>query len=422
MENEARKEDMNVSFYSRTMGLLDSDPLEEIFALNLGDFLSEHLISDDLADKIANSNHNKTEGLKNQLKELISIYSIDNTLSILGFDENEDYILYNSIAKTVKQMLALEGCTIFLARRGEDIKLRGNSEESERFINEHIINSWKNKEDNKYSEGNLDYYIFPMKNNFECIGAIEVARKQDRALEEEYINLLKITSGLFVTSLGIQKLIDEVKKVLDDKIVSTGELQNLRAQLTSIIGDLGDQQQDFVETLAATIDFKKGLKKSDHSRQTAELSRKICKEMGLGEKTTDLIYYAGLLQNIGQITLDEGLLNKKDKLTELEWKQLEESPNAGVSLLMNINFLSEVVPYISYKQERWNGSGGPEGLEGFSIPLGSRIISVADAFQAMTEDRAHRAAMTKEQAIETLNKEAGIKWDPAVVEILKKVV
>ena len=139
-------------------------------------------------------------------------------------------------------------------------------------------------------------------------------------------------------------------------------------------------------------------------------------------KQTDLIYYAGLLQNIGQITLDEGLLNKKDKLTELEWKQLEESPNAGVSLLMNINFLSEVVPYISYKQERWNGSGGPEGLEGFSIPLGSRIISVADAYQAMTEDRAHRAAMTKEQAIETLNKEAGIKWDPAIVEILQKVI
>mgnify|MGYP003320224349 CR=1 FL=1 len=80
------------------------------------------------------------------------------------------------------------------------------------------------------------------------------------------------------------------------------------------------------------------------------------------EKTVDLIYYAGLLQNIGKITLSEELFTKKDKLTDAEWNELKNTPNAGVDLLMNINFMSEVVPYINYQQERYNGCGYPEGI------------------------------------------------------------
>lgn len=416
------KEDMNVSFYSRSDNMLDTDPLEAIFALNLGEFLSEHLISEELAKKIAKSDRNKTESLKKQLQELISIYSIDNTLSILGFESNDDYVIYNSIAKTVKLMLSLETCNIYLSKKGENkLKLQGSSDSCDTLPNKYIKSSWKDKCDNTFDTKDIRHFVFPMKNNFECIGAIEVTRNISRPLEEEYANLLRITAGLFVTSLGIQKLIDEVKKVLANDVVSTGELQNLRAQLTAIIGDLGDQQQIFVETLASAVDFKRGLKTNSHSKDTAEISRKICHEMGLGDKTTDLVYYAGLLQNIGQITLDEKILNKREKLTDEEWKQLQESPNAGVSLLMNINFLSEVVPYINYKCERWDGTGTPEGLEGNSIPFGSRIISVADAYCALTEDRAHRKAKTKEEALEILKQESGVKWDPTVVDALLKI-
>ncbi len=91
---------------------------------------------------------------------------------------------------------------------------------------------------------------------------------------------------------------------------------------------------------------------------------------------------------------------------------------------MNINFLSEVIPYIHYHKERWDGRGEPEGLKGNSIPFGSRIIAVADAYTAMTSDRSYRDAMTSEQALEIVKQEAGIKWDPDVVnalfEVLKK--
>ena len=90
--------------------------------------------------------------------------------------------------------------------------------------------------------------------------------------------------------------------------------------------------------------------------------------------------------------------------------------------LMNINFLSEVIPYIHYHKERWDGKGVPEGLKGNSIPFGSRIIAVADAYTAMTSDRSYRNDMKKEDALEIIKSEAGIKWDPDVVNALFEVL
>ena len=97
---------------------------------------------------------------------------------------------------------------------------------------------------------------------------------------------------------------------------------------------------------------------------------------------------------------------------------MQNHPNVGVSILMSINFLSEVVPYINYHKERWDGKGEPEGLKGQSIPLGSRIIALADAYSAMTSDRTYRSALSKEKALEIIKQEAGSKWDPEVVDIL----
>ena len=414
-------QDSGVSIYSRSINLLDDDPLEEIFALNLGDFLTEHLINPELAHKISDKVRDKNESLKEQLRELVSIYSIDNTLSLLGFKNDEDYVIYNSIAKTIKLMLSLEGCNIYLCNKGEELKLRGNSDdEIDGKIEDYILTCHKDERDFVFEKDGKQISVFPMKNNFECIGSIEIIRNANKPLEEQFAQLIKITAGLFVTSLGLQKLIDEVNRLISQKIVSTSELQNLRAQLTAIIGDLGDQQQAFVEKLAYAVDCK-GKYENNHSKRTAELSREICHYLELNEKTTDLIYYAGLLQNIGKITLSDDLFCKKEKLTKEEWDKLQEHPNAGVSLLMNINFMSEVVPYIHYQRERWNGQGAPEGLNGNSIPFGSRIIAVADAYCALLENRPQRKALNSSEALEILKSESGIKWDPVVVDALVKL-
>ncbi len=445
-----------VSLFSRSMDLIEGDPLEEIFALNLGDFLSEHLISDDLAKKIGKNVKDKSISLKNQLKELISIYSLDNTLCVLGFSSKEDYVIYNSIAKTIVQMLDLDACHIYLTKENakgldktdNDLILVGSSIEfkddiyghnigyklndksfiSEAFLKKETIEAKNPKFSHRFNpiealnENKVKVLTaIPMHNNAQVVGVIVIESYVDRFFQDEYLRLIESTAALFATSMFLQKMTEETSSLLTNSDAIIGDLQHMRAELTSLIGDLGDHQQAFVQRLASAVDAK-GQYKVSHSQNTANLARLICKQLGLNEKTIDLIYYAGLLQNIGKITLPESIFTQKGNLSTEEWAKLQNHPNVGINLLMSINFLSEVIPYIHYHKERWDGGGEPEGLRGNSIPLGSRIIAVADAFSAMTADRAYRKAMLKHQAVEIMKKEAESKWDPIIIDALASVI
>lgn len=445
-----------VSLFDRSVDLIKEDPLEEIFALNLGDFLSEHLISEDLVEKIGRNAKDKVSSLKNQLTELISIYSLDNTLCVLGFSSKEDYVIYNSIAKTVTQMLDMDACHIYLTKENakgldkthNDLILVGSSIEfnddlyshdlgymfndksfvSEAFSKRETIEAKNPQFSHRFSpikELNEDKVkiitAVPMHNNAETVGVIVIESYCDKFFQDEYLRLIESTATLFATSMTLQKLTEETSVLLANPEAAVGDLQHMRAELTSLIGDLGDQQQAFVQLLASAVDAK-GQYKVSHSENTAELAKLICKHLELNEKTTDLIYYAGLLQNIGKITLPEEIFSHQGELSKDEWTKLQNHPNVGVNLLMSINFLSEVVPYIHYHKERWDGRGEPEGLSGYSIPLGSRIIAVADAFSAMTADRPYRKAMLKSQALDVMKKEAATKWDPIIIDALSHVI
>ena len=447
-----KKMENGVSVFSRTTELLGEDPLEEIFALNLGDFLTEHLISEELAQKIKKHDANdKSDGLKKQLKELISIYSINNTLSVLGFSSKEDYVIYNSIAKTIVQMLDIEACHIFLAEEyakglkseEQDIVLVGSSVDFDDDIysfkigcriddNNFLAEAFDNKKTimiparqvpdvlQKLVAGNLDnseFIAIPMHNNAESVGVVLLQNPAAKPLSNEFVMLVKTTAKLFATSMLLQKLTEETGRTIADEVISSSELQHLRAELTATIGDLGEQQQQFVEMLAKAVDAKSQYS-NNHSQNVANLAKELCNYLELNEKTKDLIYYAGLLQNIGKITLPAELFNKKGELSKDEWEKLQNHPNVGVSLLMSINFLSEVIPYIHYHKARWDGKGEPEGLKGHSIPLGSRIIALADAYCALTEERPYRPAMSKQKALEIISEEAETKWDPVLVNSL----
>jgi len=450
------KEELGASLFGKTIDYVDNDPLEEIFALNMGDFISEYLISEDLANKIGKNAKDKVEKLKSQLKELVSIYSLDNTLCVLGFSSQDEYVVYNSIAKTLTQILDVDACHIYMTQeytKGLNIDdkllgLVGSSIEFDEDIyakklgytvddKSIIIKAFNTLEkiqikdvskiDSFIPKYELKEYdvkslaIFPIHNNAYIVGVIVIENYKEKMIKRAFSQLVETIGRLFGTSMHLQKEIEHVEDVLKRNNVYEKQLQHLRAELTALIGDLGTQQQAFVEKLAKAVD-EKGQYKVSHSQNTAELSKKLCKQLGLNEKTTDLVYYAGLLQNIGKITLPESLFTKKGKLSKEEWEKLQNHPNVGVNLLMNINFLSEVIPYIHYHKERWDGGGEPEGLKGNSIPFGSRIIAVADAYTAMTSDRSYRNAMTKEDALETIKQESRIKWDPDVVNALFEVM
>ena len=407
------------------------DPIEEIFALNLGDFISEELISKDLAEKISSNVKDKRKKLVEQLKELVTIYSMKNTLCVLNFETKEDYAIYTAIANSIIQMFEVEKCNIYLSKdyaRGManpefDLILVGSSVENIRRsgykLNEQSIISVCFVECDTISADGIT--AVPMCSNSKKVGVIAIEDKKANLIAKSYLSLLESMAKLFASSMALQEEIDNTNKLIDEEKSFESDLKHSRAELTAMIGDLCDCQQHFVEHLARAVDTK-GQYKVAHSKNTAELARKICKQIGLNEKTTDLIYYAGLLQNIGKIMLPEKMFSTSAKYTPEELKLMQEQSNIGVNLLMNINFLSEVVPYVTYQKERFDGSGKPEGLKGMSIPFGSRIIAVADAFCAMTTDRPYRKAMPVEKALEILKEEAGSKWDPDVVNALSEVI
>lgn len=424
--------DSNVSLFGQSEEyLVGSDPIEEIFALNLGDFISEHLISDDLAKKIGSNVKDKKERLKSQLEELVSIYSLKNTLCVLNFETKEDYAIYTAIAHSIVQMLEVEKCNIYLAK--DFARGMANPDFDLVLVGTSVENLYRSGF--KYSENSIISVAFaerqtlsangvvavPMFCNSQNVGVIAMEDKKSNLIAKEYLALVESMAKLFATSMTLQGEIDNTNVLIADEESHMSDLQHSRAELTALIGDLCDYQQSFVENLARAVDIK-GRYNVSHSKNTAELARKICKQLGLNEKTTDLIYYAGLLQNIGKMILPDKIFTTSGKLSAEDLKLMQSQSNVGVNLLMNINFLSEVVPYIVYQKERYDGSGSPEGLKGMSIPFGSRIIAVADAYSAMTSDRAYRKAMTTLKAMSIMQEESGKKWDPAVVDALAACV
>ena len=411
MDKEEKKQ-VGVSLFGQSDYLVGEDPIEEMFALNLGDFIAENLISEDLAKKIS-TKANKKERLQNQLKELIDIYSSKNTLCVLNFSTNEEQAIYTSISKSIVQMLEVESCKIYLTK-DKKLTLVGNSttETSEcnvkldELMHQDII-----------QKENLTY--IPMRSSVMPAGVIEI--KSEKELDEDYLELIISIANLLGTTITLQGEVEHTNQLISDNSTSEIELKQQRAELTALIGDLCDYQQNFVESLANAVD-RQGKYTVSHSRNTAKLARGICRKLGLNEKTTDLIYYAGLLQNIGKITLPEKIFATNGKLSSDELQKIKNHINVGVNLLMNINFLSEVVPYITYQSERVDGSGTPEGLKGQSIPLGSRIIAVADAYSAMTSDRPFRKAMDSDKALEIITSETDTKWDKDVVNALQSVI
>lgn len=420
---------------------IENDPLEAIFALNMGDFMTEHLISEELLSKIDTSVKDKISRLKGQLKELISIYSLDKTLTLLGFDSEEEHIIYDAIAKTIAQMLDTSNCDVYLTP--EFIKNLSETGLKANDTVEHLIKigtSEQNQSIERLSAEQNEHpaieaflemktiykktekgvlLAVPLANNWGKVGVIVVNDSKTGEIRKELINLVQVTANLFVTSMRLQKLIEQAEECIEAKDADPVELRQLRAELTASIGDLGDEQQQFVEALADAVDSKS--KSREHSRRVAQTAKEICDFLELNEKTTDLIYYAALLHNIGQISLPEEIFSSSDKPAPDVWNRLQNHPNIGVNLLMKINFLSEVIPYVHFHKERWDGRGTPEGLAGMSIPLGARIIAVADAYHAMLSERPHRKPLSKGEALNLLRQEAGIKWDPTIVNALYEI-
>jgi len=178
-------------------------------------------------------------------------------------------------------------------------------------------------------------------------------------------------------------------------------------------------KREFVEALtvlAKLIEMRDSYT-AGHSEKVSMWSEIVARKLGLSREEQEKIKLAARLHDIGKISIPDGILNKPAPLSKEEYAEIKKHSALGADLFSNIKSLKEVSKIIRHHHEWYNGEGYPDGLAGEEIPLGSRIISVADAYQAMTSDRPYRKAFSKEKAIAELERGAGSQFDPKIVRI-----
>lgn len=176
-----------------------------------------------------------------------------------------------------------------------------------------------------------------------------------------------------------------------------------------------------VSALSQAIDAKDGFTRG-HADRVSRIASAVARELRLSESAIEQIELAGLLHDIGKIGVEDRILMKPMRLEADEQELMRRHPIYGASILEPSAALRPLVPLVLHHHENFDGSGYPEGLKGDQIPLGSRIIIVADAYEAMTSDRIYRKAIGHTRAMEQLNKYKGIQFDPAAVRALEQLI
>jgi diguanylate cyclase (GGDEF)-like protein/putative nucleotidyltransferase with HDIG domain len=174
-----------------------------------------------------------------------------------------------------------------------------------------------------------------------------------------------------------------------------------------------------IEALAMAVEAK-DRNTHRHLMRVRIYVTELGKIMGLNKPTMQALTSAALLHDIGKLAVPEYIINKPGKLTPEEFEKMKIHPVVGADILERINFPYPVVPIVRGHHEAWDGSGYPDGLKGEEIPIGARILTTVDCFDALASDRPYRKAMSTEEAMGFVQKRAGIQFDPAIVNLLEE--
>jgi putative nucleotidyltransferase with HDIG domain len=181
-----------------------------------------------------------------------------------------------------------------------------------------------------------------------------------------------------------------------------------------------DIERSYLQTVGAltnAIEAKDPYTKG-HTERVAKLSMRMAEALGLSGQEKEHLRFAALLHDVGKIGINRDILRKLSALNEEETDEMRSHPGKGVQILTPIHFLKPVLSSIRHHHEHYDGTGYPLGLKGGEIPFKARILSIADAWDAMRSDRPYRAALSLEEAKRELLRHAGTQFDPDIVDVL----
>jgi len=226
------------------------------------------------------------------------------------------------------------------------------------------------------------------------------ARLYGRDLEALYEAARGREKALALTYRQLQSAYQHSLRYAQDLREAHERLQ--RAILQSLLG--------LAAALEAQAPYARG-----HSERVARMARHLAKALGLSESSVQIVAQAGLLHDLGKIGIPEAVLRKPAPLTEAEWEAMRQHPVVGAQIVAPLEFFAEGAFIVRHHHERVDGSGYPDRLAGEAIPLGARIVAVADVYDALTSDRPYRPKLPRAQAIVQLQAQAGRTLDGELV-------
>ncbi|MFA5350559.1 MAG: HD-GYP domain-containing protein [Candidatus Omnitrophota bacterium] len=256
-----------------------------------------------------------------------------------------------------------------------------------------------------------------------------------------FVLLMGIVFSLLLGSIFSIRIISPVKKLIDGtrhiaegdlnyrvKVPSQDEIGQLALSFNNMAASLADAReklhdyfyrmvQAMVRSLEAKDPYTRG-----HSDRVSELSYNVAIKMGIAPKEAELLKKAAQMHDIGKLGIHDDILNKKSSLSEGEWDLVRKHPEVGEEILKPVFLDPQMLSVIRSHHERYDGSGYPDGLKADDTTISAQIVSVADAYDAMTSSRSYHAAMAKEEALEKIKAGSGTQFNPAVVQAIIKVL
>ena len=218
----------------------------------------------------------------------------------------------------------------------------------------------------------------------------------------------------------LQALVNQAAIALERSLL----LVESRRQAVEIKAAYDTLEATYDQTLASLISAldARDRETEGHSLRVSSMATKLGETLGFTHQQLKVLERGSLLHDIGKIGISDTILHKPGPLSEDEWKIMKLHPDIGARIVEGIPFLQDTIPLIRHHQERWDGTGYPGGLAGEDIPILARMFSIVDAFDALTSNRPYRKRISIAEALEYLNEQSGILFDPNIVPIFEKLV
>ena len=249
------------------------------------------------------------------------------------------------------------------------------------------------------------------------ISSSEITPFLDAITSKYEIIIKKILSGMVVSNISL----GSATKNSVDKNINNVEKEAEDNMYRHKLIDRESHHNSIIKSIMATM-YAKSNETEEHAERLAKLSTLLGEKINLPQQSIDYLKLVSMLHDIGKVGINDNILNKNGPLSDAEWEEMKKHPEIGYRIAMSSSELAPIAPFILYHHERWDGTGYPGGFAGENIPLLSRILSITDAYDAMTNDRVYRKAMSPSEAIKELEKNSGSQFDPYLTKMFIEIL